>query len=81
MTSPVERLAKKIREVSPFLLGDFISHAIAQMIVRKGWIHKSQAVEYVEFCKNCSGKGRFEGLDDLECDDCHGKGIVLKKGD
>lgn len=35
----IEELAKKIREISPFLIGDFLGNAIAKMVIESGY-HK-----------------------------------------
>ena len=81
MSSQIERLAKDMYEYDPGLNWDncmirFPWMDKAKTAIDKGWIHKAEAVNWVEVCPRCHGADMTE-----YCPDCHGAQIVLKKGD
>lgn len=75
MTDPVERLAKEIESFyNRNLMKDIRDKGLAICLNESGYIHKSDAVNYVELCQRCHGAD-VTGY----CPDCHGLGIVNKE--
>lgn len=82
MTDPVERLAKKIKDCV-VAMGSRTTptecKAIAYDLINDaGYIHKDEAVKYVELCEMCGGNDECGDMP-LGCLVCKGSGIVAKK--
>lgn len=78
MNDKIERLSKLIQSM---YLSEFNHHdanRLAEALFEKGWIHHSDAVNYVEYCGHCD-KGIYKHSDTPKpCPKCNGLLVVLK---
>lgn len=72
MNNQIDRLANDLEG-----LGITHPRFLSRKLIERGFIHKSEAVNWVEVCPECNGKK----WDDVSNCRCQGLGIVLKKGD
>lgn len=90
MNDKIERLAKDLKDIQNIptdYLGTYFPYkfeGIAENLINKGYIHHSDAVDYVKKCNRCYGSnGIVSGEKDgkfiqVQCPICKGKGVVLK---
>lgn len=78
MNPQVERLAKALKETWE---SDNQEHGTwgykekSQVLIHHGWIHKDEALDYVEVCPWCQGSGQHE-RGTIKCLPCQGWGVV-----
>lgn len=56
---------------------DSLDKKNAKYLIRNGYIHKFQGVDYVEICKKCGATGYGDEIG--PCWFCQGRGVVLKQ--
>lgn len=79
MNPQVERLAKEFSKFNKDQWDVYILQA--ENLINAGWIHKDEAIQYVEVCPTCKGAHYDYTIDrgTYFCENCQGRGVVKEE--